>query len=56
MWARQLLILILAFAAGTALAELLGAKNLGTAVGVGQLTFAAALVWVLMTDRGSGAA
>ncbi|MEX2107000.1 MAG: hypothetical protein WD810_08900 [Solirubrobacterales bacterium] len=56
MWRRQLILLVLAFAVGTALAELLGAKNLGTAMGVGQLTFAATLVWVLMTDRsGSGA-
>jgi hypothetical protein len=55
MWVRQLLILILGLAAGTAFAELLGAKNLGTALGVGQLTFAAALVWVLMTDRSSDA-
>jgi hypothetical protein len=47
---RQLLLLLLAFAAGTAIALLLGAINLGTAFGVGQLTFAAALVWVLMRD------
>jgi hypothetical protein len=56
MWARQLLILFLGFVAGVLLAELLGAKNLGTAVGVGQLTFAATLVWVLMTDSDSGGA
>ncbi|HET7444931.1 MAG TPA: hypothetical protein VFJ57_09760 [Solirubrobacterales bacterium] len=48
---RQLLILLLAFGLGTGIALLLGAKNLGTAFGVGQLTFAAALVWVLMTDK-----
>lgn len=53
---RSLAILALAFGGGTALAELLGAVNLGVAFGVGQLTFAAALVWVLMSDRGSGAA
>jgi hypothetical protein len=52
---RQLLILALAFAGGTALAELLGAVNLGVAFGIGQLTFVTALVWVLMSDRGSGA-
>jgi hypothetical protein len=46
---RQLLILTLSFGAGVALAELLGAVNLGVAVAVGQLAFAAALVWVLMT-------
>jgi hypothetical protein len=56
MWLRQLIVLVVAFAGGTALAELLGAVNLGVAFGVGQLTFLAALVWVLMSDRGSGAA
>lgn len=50
MWARQLLILFVGFLAGVLVAELLGAKNLGTALGVGQLTFAATLVWVLLTD------
>lgn len=45
---RQLLILALGFAGGAVIALLLGAKNLGTAFGVGQLTFAATLVWVLM--------
>jgi hypothetical protein len=48
--ARQLLLLLVAFAVGTALAGLLGAINLGTALAVGQLTFAAALVWVLLRD------
>jgi len=56
MWLRQPIVLVLAFAGGTALAELLGAVSLGVACGVGQLTFAAALVWVLLSDRGSGAA
>lgn len=45
---RQLAVLALAFAAGTAVALLLGAVNLGTALGAGQVAFAAALVWVLM--------
>ena len=45
---RNLAIVLAAFAAGVGLAELLGAKNLGTALGVGQLTFAAALVYVLV--------
>jgi hypothetical protein len=45
---RRLLILALAFGGGVALAELFGAVNLGVALGVGQLTFAAALVWLLM--------
>ena len=47
---RQLLLLVLAFAAGVGLATLFGAINLGTAFGVGQLTFAAALVWLLLRD------
>ena len=47
---RQLLLLLLALVAGTALALLLGAKNLGTALGVGQLCFAAVLVYVLLRD------
>jgi hypothetical protein len=47
---RELLVLAAAFAAGTGLATALGAINLGTAFGVGQLTFTAALVWILLTD------
>jgi hypothetical protein len=45
---RQLATLLGAFAAGIAGAEILGAVNLGVALGVGQITFAAALVWVLL--------
>lgn len=41
-------ITLLAFAAGVGLAELFGATNLGTALGVGQLTFVAALCGVLL--------
>jgi uncharacterized membrane protein (DUF485 family) len=41
-------IVLVAFAVGVGLAELFGAKNLGTALGVGQLTFVVALVYVLM--------
>ena len=41
-------IVLVAFAAGVGIAELFGAKNLGTSLGVGQLTFAAALVYVLV--------
>jgi hypothetical protein len=48
--ARQLLLFLLAFALGTAVAELLGAVSLGVALGVGQLCFAATLVWVLLRD------
>ncbi len=47
---RQLLLLLLAFVIGTAVAGLLGAANLGVALGVGQLCFAATLVWVLLRD------
>ena len=47
MW-RQPVLLALAFAAGVGLAELLGAISLGVAFGVGQLTFAAALAWLLL--------
>ena len=46
---RQLLILAAAFLGVVGLALALGAVNLGTALGVGQLTFAATLVWLLMT-------
>lgn len=45
---RQLALLLAAFAGGTALAAVLGAVNLGVALGVGQVCFAAALVWVLL--------
>jgi hypothetical protein len=40
--------MLAAFAAGTALAALLGAVSFGVALGVGQLFFATALVWVLL--------
>jgi hypothetical protein len=45
---RQLAILLGAFAAGTAVAAALGAVTFGVALGVGQLFFAAALVWFLL--------
>jgi hypothetical protein len=41
-------ICLAALAAGTALAALFGAHNLGTALGIGQLCFAAALAYVLV--------
>jgi hypothetical protein len=44
----NLAIVVAAFAAGVGLAELFGAKNLGTSMGVGELTFAVAVVYVLM--------
>jgi len=47
-WAGDLLIMLGAFAAASALAELLGATNLGTALSLGQLGFALALVFVLV--------
>jgi uncharacterized membrane protein (DUF485 family) len=47
---RQLILLLLAFAGGTAIAALLGAITLGVAFGVGQVCFAAVLVWVLLKD------
>jgi hypothetical protein len=45
---RQLLLLLLAFVGGAAFAGLLGAASLGIALGVGQLCFAATLVWVML--------
>jgi hypothetical protein len=45
---RELVVLALAFAAGAAIAGLFGAINLGVAFGVGQITFAVALVWLLL--------
>ena len=47
---RQLLVLALALALGTGIALLAGAQNFGTALGVGQLSFAAMLVYVLLRD------
>ena len=44
----KLAIVLAAFGVGVGLAELFGAKNLGTAFGIGQLAFAAALVYVLV--------
>jgi len=44
-------IVLAGFAIGVGLAELFGAKNLGTAFGVGQLTFVVALVYVLLRRR-----
>lgn len=48
--ARQLAVLVAGFAAGTALAGVLGAVSLGVAFGVGQIGFVAALIWVLLRD------
>ena len=49
----KLVIVLAAFAAGVGIAELFGAKNLGTSLGVGQLTFIAALVYMLVRPGGS---
>jgi hypothetical protein len=43
----QLLVLLAAFAAATAIAELAGAANLGTALSFGQMAFVIALVGIL---------
>lgn len=48
MLALNLMLPVAAFAAVTLLAEALGAANLGTAMGVGQVAFAATLVYVLL--------
>ena len=45
---RQLAILLGAFAIGTAIGAAFGAVSFGVALGIGQLCFAAALVWVLL--------
>jgi hypothetical protein len=50
----KLAIVVAAFAAGVGLAELFGAKNLGTSLGIGQLTFAAGGVYVLVRRERSG--
>jgi len=44
----QLGLMLGAFALGTAIAAALGAVSFGVALGVGQVCFAAVLVWVLM--------
>jgi len=49
--AADIAIVLGAFAAVTALAELLGASNLGTAMTFGQLGFVAALAAVLLRWR-----
>jgi hypothetical protein len=45
---RDLLIMLGAFAAASALAAAFGAANLGTALAFGQMAFAASLVYVLL--------
>ena len=48
--ARQLGLLASAFPIGVGIAALAGAANFGVALGIGQLCFAATLVWVLLRD------
>jgi uncharacterized membrane protein (DUF485 family) len=47
---RQILLLLLAFSGGAVVAGILGAVSLGVALGVGQVCFAATLVWILLRD------
>ena len=44
----QVAVLLAVLAAATGIAELAGAANLGTALGIGQIAFALALVFVLV--------
>ena len=44
----QILVLAAAFAAGTVIAELAGATNLGTAMAFGQIAFSISLVALLV--------
>jgi hypothetical protein len=46
---RQLALMLGALMVGVLVAEALGAVSLGVALGVGQLCFAAALAWVLLS-------
>lgn len=46
---RQLAIMLGAFLLGTAIAAALGAVSFGVALGVGQVCFAAALAWLLLS-------
>ncbi|HEY5390165.1 MAG TPA: hypothetical protein VIJ83_06375 [Solirubrobacteraceae bacterium] len=48
---RQLLLLATAFFVGVFAALALGAINLGTALGVGQVCFGAMLVYVLLSSK-----
>ncbi len=50
---RQLAVMLGAFALGTAIAGALGAVSFGVALGVGQICFAATLVWILLTQSQS---
>lgn len=45
----DLAILLGAFVVGTGVAALLGATNFGTALTFGQIAFAGALTWIMLT-------
>jgi uncharacterized membrane protein (DUF485 family) len=47
-WLTDLAIMLGAFVAGTLVAELAGAPNLGTAASFGQIAFVLAAVYVLL--------
>jgi uncharacterized membrane protein (DUF485 family) len=47
-WLVDLALMVAAFVAGTLVAELAGAANLGTALSFGQIAFALAAVYVLV--------
>ncbi|HEY8581289.1 MAG TPA: hypothetical protein VIL49_00020 [Capillimicrobium sp.] len=49
-WLAQLGLLVAAFAVGTLVALAVGAANLGTAMTVGSITFAAAYMWVIVKE------
>jgi uncharacterized membrane protein (DUF485 family) len=47
-WLADLALIVAAFVAGTLVAELAGAANLGTALSFGQIAFALAAVYVIL--------
>lgn len=47
-WPRQLLVILAAFVLASALAGLLGAINLGTALSFGQIAVALAVVYLIV--------
>jgi hypothetical protein len=47
---RDISLLVAVFVGVTALAELFGAVNMGTAMTYGELAFAGALLWVILRD------
>ncbi|HEU4656297.1 MAG TPA: hypothetical protein VFR97_02175 [Capillimicrobium sp.] len=46
-WAGQLGLLVAAFVVGTIVAAAFGAANLGVALSVGTIAFAAAYMWII---------